>query len=225
MRLVRRVAEMGLGGSNPMKTITLLLLLVVCQFSFGQTDTNVIAIGDWSVPVISGYYPLRGRLLIYKPEPQNSMAKKVGLWNGARVYVELQVIGNALNDPTEIFVNGYLPMHAEMRDGHDKLIGGNTNGWHMWDGPMPPRYTATLPFDSTLRLRASTGVGTQNPDDLLIAVPEQAWSIRLEDTNDYYLSATFSPPTNRPSCLNYHVWQGTLQLPKLKIPTEVIRKP
>jgi hypothetical protein len=208
-----------------MKYITLLLLLAASQVSFGQTDTNVIAIGDWSASVTSGHYPLRGRLLICKPEPQSNMEKKFGVWNGARVYVELQIVGDAISDPTEIFINRFLPMHAEMRDGHDKPIGGDTNGWHMWDGPVPHQYTVTLPFDSTLRLPASTGVGTQNPDVLVIAVPEQAWSIRLGDTNDYYLSATFSPPTNHPSCLNYHVWQGTLQLPKLKIPTAIITKP
>jgi hypothetical protein len=32
------------------------------------------------------------------------------------------------------------------------------------------------------------------------------------------LSGTFTPPADHPSALKYHIWQGTLKLPKVKIP-------
>jgi hypothetical protein len=48
------------------------------------------------------------------------------------------------------------------------------------------------------------------------------WFIPAGDTNEYFLSGTFSSPSNEASCLDYQVWDGVLQLPKLKIS---IKKP
>jgi hypothetical protein len=46
------------------------------------------------------------------------------------------------------------------------------------------------------------------------------WTIPPNATNDFFLSATFTPSKDHPSPLNYHVWQGTLKLPKVKIPAK-----
>jgi hypothetical protein len=46
------------------------------------------------------------------------------------------------------------------------------------------------------------------------------WTIPPGATSDYFLSATLTPQTNHPSALNYNLWQGTLQLPKVKIPAD-----
>jgi hypothetical protein len=217
------------------------LLLAACYCCLGQTDTNLLATGNWSAPVSDKIYTLRGRLLIYAPEPQPDMAKKAGVWNGARVYLELQRLNYTLNEPVEIFIDRYLPMHAEMRNGDGKVIAGES-GWCPGDGPIAPQFTVTLPPDATLRLHASTAVGTQKPGVLLIAVPERAWAIERGDTNEYFLSATFSPTTNHPSSVThflsapfssptnppsphtYHLWQGTLHLPPVRIPLESIKE-
>ena len=150
--------------------------------------------------------------------------RQMGLWNGARVFLELQRPNYTLNEPVEIFIDRYLPMHAEMHDGQGNVI-ASRKGWHPMDGPIPPRYTVTMPPDSTLRLHASTGIGTQSSDILMVAVPEASWAIPLGSTNEYLLSATFSPATNHPSALNYKCWGGTLHLPKVRIPTEKLKEP
>jgi hypothetical protein len=103
-----------------------------------------------------------------------------------------------------------------MRDGHDKLLIGY-EVWQLPDGPRPPQFTVTLPGDSTLRMPANTLIGTRHSDVWIIGLPQRSWEIHIGGTNEYFLSATFSPPTNHPSSLGYHVWQGTLNLPKVKI--------
>jgi hypothetical protein len=191
----------------------------------GQTDTNLLAMGDWSAPVTDQVWTLRGRLLIYAPLPEPADEKKAGLWNAARVYLELQLVDPNIftfGDPTEIYIDRYLPMHCEMRDGHDNLIPGQ-EAWRILEGPQPPQFAVVLSTDSTVRLRASTGVCAQRPGVLKIAVPERAWALPKTDTNEYFLSATFSPSTNHPGALDHHLWQGTLHLPKVKIPLNQVK--
>jgi hypothetical protein len=190
-----------------------------------QTDTNLLAIGDWSAPVTDAAWTLRGRLVVYAPLPEAPDEKTAGIWNAARVYVDLQLIDPnifTLNNPAEIYIDHYLPMHCEMRDGHDQPV-PSQEGWFPSSSPPPLPYTVTLSTDSTVRLRASTGVVALRPTVLKFAVPERAWALPKMDTNEYFLSATFAPSTNHPSDLNYHVWQGTLQLPKVKIPVSQLK--
>jgi hypothetical protein len=131
------------------KAIALFLLLASCQFCFGQTDTNAIATGDWSKPVIASRgYTLRGRLLIYEGEGQYPS----GVWAHRRVYLELQqVTKSGLRQPIEVYFDLHHSLHFEMRDSSDKptrLAGLGTAG------PFPRPYWIVLPYDSTVRLRA-----------------------------------------------------------------------
>jgi hypothetical protein len=203
--------------------ITLLVFILLAasvHCALGQTDTNWLAVGPWSQPVSDGAWPLRGRLLVYQPLPEKEDEKKAGLWNAARVYLELQLMDPnifTIGQPAEIFIDRYLPLHCEMRD-HLGAPVESQPGWRLLDsGPPPPSCTVTLTTDSTVRLRASTGVCAQRPSVLKFAVPEAAWALPKTDTNAYFLSATFTPPTNHPSALGYHPWVGTLQLPPVKI--------
>jgi len=201
-----------------MKTFALFLLFASLPCCFGQTDAYLITAGDWSVPVSDEIWTLRGRLLVSHPPTQTEPAKSLELWNGARVYLELQNVSD-VTDPVEIFIPGYLPMNCEMRDGHDQLLVGQ-EVWQLPDGPRPPQFTVTLPGDSILRLPANTLIATRKADVWVIGLPQRSWELQTGGTNEYYLSATFSPLTNHPSALNYHVWQGTLKLPKVRIPVK-----
>jgi len=203
------------------KIITCLMLAVFIQYCFGQTDTNVLAVGEWSAPVSDGIWPLRGRLLVYDAVPDKGSDV---MWPEARVYLELQHVADAplaMKLSIGIFTDDLTKLHFEMRNGHDKLIKTETI---FYNGVLPDPYSAILPPDSTLRVRVDRGVRSQKPDGLLVDAPGGDWTLRPGTTNDYYLSASFSHPTNNPSGLNYHAWQGTLQLPKVKIPIENIRK-
>lgn len=202
-----------------MKTIVLFLLLAGYQCAFGQTDTNVVAIGNWSEPVTDeDGYTLRGRLLIYDAE----YISRSKMWGHARIYLELQQpLTLVWYSPAEVYFDVAHSLHFEMRDGLNKRI--------IPESPPLGSFTpnpcwVTVPCDSILRLRADPGWGTASkPNGLSILVqPHDLWNIRPGSANDYFLSATFSPKTNHPSALGYHVWQGTLELPRVKLP---VKKP
>jgi hypothetical protein len=207
------------GHLHTMKTIVLFLLLACSQCCFGQTDTNVVAIGDWSEPVSDhAGYTLRGRLLIYDAE----FYSRIKMWGHARIYLELQhICADVWRNPTEICFRMSAGLHFEMRDGLDKPIRYKSPPIDAYVNANP--YWVTLPCESTVRVRADPGLCSDStkPDGLSILVgPDCLWDIRPGATNDYYLSATFTPVTNHPSSLNYHVWQGTLNLPKVKPPSK-----
>jgi hypothetical protein len=55
---------------------------------------------------------------------------------------------------------------------------------------------------------------------LMVCLNER-WRINTGPGNAYFLSGTFSPPTNHPSPPGCHVWGGMLKLPPVKISTPV----
>ena len=200
-----------------MKTVVFFLLLPCLQCCFGQTDTNLLAVGDWSEPVHDGHYGLRGRLLVYDDTGANH----------ARVYLELQHLWEGgWEYQLEVYVNvsDYDgDIRFELRDGLGKPIPQELPPLAIV-GPPPYPSWVTLPCDSTVRLRAdiwSLG-GRQNPGGLEVFVNGGDWVIRPNATNDVFLSATFTPPSGQPSSPNYHVWSGTLTLPKVRLP---VKKP
>ena len=201
-----------------MKAVVLCLLLGCCRSCFGQMDTNLIGAGDWSEPVRDhAGFALRGRLLIYDSTGQD----KGGSWAETRVYLELQEPDTFVSPiPVEIYLDlGHEP-RFEMTDAHGKRVpseGVAIRGF----GPPPPCWFM-MPCDSTIRVRVDPLMSsTAKPDGLeIFLLSSGMWTIPPGSTNDYYLSATFTPPTNSPSCLHYHAWQGTLNLPKVKIPAK-----
>ena len=235
---------------DPMKILNIFILLASAICCFGQTDTNVIAIGDWSKPVADrGFFILRGRLLVYTPDDDNSTSElnQGQMYHHARVYLELQQIKAehmSWTAPFEIYydvgfdeytfdvgvvlerdasgaiTNGrhqQPSLKLQIRDGNDNLYPKEPVGFA---GILPQPVWITFQHDTTVRMRADlyTLVSPKKPDGLLFFVNGGQFTIPPNATNDYYLCGTFSPPTNHPSPLNYHVWQGTLDLPRVKIP-------
>lgn len=263
-----------------MKILLPLLFFASTHYCLAQTDTNLIAAGDWSEPVSDGkgYYTftLRGRLLVYDPHygTGNSESNPAQAYPHARVYLELQQIkpANAWPGPVEIYYNpgfdsytseehdgGFkdqkdasgvvtnvtflkfqrdatgaitntiqdasrmthhqASLHLQMRDVNDKPY---SNEVTTINGSFPAPCWVTLQCDSTMRMRADiyTLADSKKADGgMEIFVNGGSCTISPHATNDYYLCGTFSPPTNHPSPLNYHVWQGTLNLPRVKIPS------
>jgi hypothetical protein len=220
-----------------MKLVALILLLASYQCGSAATDTNVLALGDWSEPVgdLDGY-TIRGRLLICET-PHHRGARGYD----TAVYLELQECSDFLAPTMQVYCNmkGTVALGGhpdaqgreriekaaavwELRDASGKPVpeSGGASG-----GGGPGAYWMTLPCDSTIRLRATVyGGGRMEDGSLAIFLPGQSWVVPSRSTNEYFLSATFAvdPPTNSFSHLEYHVWQGTLKLPKLKIP---VKKP
>ena len=236
-----------------MKAIVSLMLLTACHYCLAQTDTNLIAAGDWSKPVSDGKEndtaTLRGRLLVYDVYDSNikSTLNLARMYDHARVYLELQHLEpeNTWARPVEIYydpgfdfytlehggvfehdasgaisngIHHQPSLHLQMRDGNDKPY---TNECITINGSDPAPCWIILPYDATVRLRADiyTLADSKKPNGLEIFVNGGRSTIPPHATNDYYLCGTFSPPTNHPSPLNYHIWQGTLNLPRVKIPS------
>ena len=207
-----------LPSNRHMKTIALFLLLASLACGFGQTETNLLATGDWSTAVSDNDgHNLRGRLLVYDEQ---------GALNHARIYLELQHVFKGpgwWSNPLEIYfdIGGSDDLHFDMRDEFDQPIPQFPVAIR---GPAPSPCWVTLPCDSIMRLRADTYTLGQSakPDGLQILVRGGCWLIRPNATNDFFLSGTFTPSTEHPSALKYPLWRGTLKLPKVKIP---VKKP
>jgi hypothetical protein len=207
-----------LGYSETMKTIVpLLLLLAAC--CFGQTDSHIIATGDWSEPVRDENgvgASLRGRLLVYDDQVKSAA-------NHARIYLEIQ----------HVFTNGWYPpveiyccldhLAFELKNGHGQLVPGG--GVVKWGAVLEP-YWATVPCDGTVRIRADeyTLGPSEKPDDLEILTRANHWLISPNATNDFYLTCLFTPATSSPSPLHYVTWRGALRFPPVQLsPKDIFR--
>jgi hypothetical protein len=205
-----------------MRIASLWVLLASLQWCFGQTDTNVIATGDWSpaVPDTVNGAELRGRLLVYDERcSTNHVLNRPPqiTWEHARLYLELQHVHySAWYNPIEIYFDPEdLPF--EMHDGSGKSVPSQP---YSIAGALPGPCWITLPCDTTVRLRADlyTLSGGRDPAAIEI-LTGRLWKVPRKSTNDYFLSCTFTPATNHASCLGYQVWRGTLRLPAVRIPT------
>jgi hypothetical protein len=204
------------------QAIACCVVVASLQCCLGQLDPNILSVGEWSAPVADAAWPLRGRLLIYGPE---SEGQKQAPGLGLRIYLELQHVADsprANKLAMGVFTRSSTAILFEMRDGHDKPAEERTM---LASGPPPYPFSVTLPPDSTLRLRVP-GVGARlEREGLLIWGPgTRGWLIRSGDTHDYYLSGTLSLPKTNQSDLDYHPWQGTLHLPKVRIPVKKLMK-
>ena len=125
-------------------------------------------------------------------------------------------ITNTIQEATSI-IHHQHSVDLKIRDGNDKPY---PNEATMINGSFPEPIWVTIQCDSTVRLRADiyTLGRSGKINGFEVFVNDGCCTIPAHATNDYYLSGTFSPPTNHPSPLNYHVWQGTLNLPRVKIP-------
>jgi len=198
------------------------LVLVSCQSLLGQTDTNLVAIGDWSTPVAdSDGYVLRGRLLVARPLPPKTVGRNRDRFvPHARVYLELEhVFDGAWHAPLEIYFDPVKDMRFSM---HDSVGDEITPEPMMIRGPVPRPSWVSVPCDARLRLRADLRMGTHNgrDDALTIGTMPGVWTIAPGSLHEYFLSGHFTATTDRTNAFLYHQWHGTLDLPKTRIPKE-----
>ena len=202
-----------------MKTFSLLLvvfiIVVLCGYwGFAvQPDAGVIGVGEWSESVSDGDgHTLRGRLVVCDDRPASAS-------NHARVYLELEhVFKGGWSSPVEVYFDIQAnSLNLELRDGHDQPVPQTPMAIR---APSVPPCWITLPCDATTRLRGDLYHLSTNPkpDGLLFLMSSGNWVIPNNAAGEFYLSGTFTPPADHPSALKYDVWQGTLKLPKVKIP-------
>jgi len=198
------------------------------HFCFAGADTNIIAVSDWSKSVSTGYgQSLRGRMLIAEEQPPGHASPETEL------FLELENVSDPVAGPMQVYVDPANGLHCGMLDAYGKppttlKVSGGMRG--DGGGYRVPVNWITLPYDSTIRLRANGTFSWRRGDGLLLMLDpfsDQHWEIGSGDTNTYFLYGTFTvtPPTNQvqPDATGSRAqWQGTLDLPKMKIS---LRKP
>lgn len=196
------------------------VLLSVCSCAFGQVDTNLIAVGDWSEPVNDGNtpYTLRGRLILAEEAPFNGTRMAV-------VYLELQnlsrILASVLVDYSE------KALRCEVVDAGGKPLPQTPTPASII-APLPDAITTlVLPCDSTLRFRVSVnGWAIPNGPGWAIQFVSAFWFLPPSASRDRFLSGKFVVPKLNPTDIDAvrkemergHVWHGTLVLPKIRIP-------
>jgi hypothetical protein len=203
-----------------MKPYFLLFLLALSSSCRGVDDTNAIALGEWSRPVANYYgLALRGRLAMYEhPHYQG------GTRTDTALYLELEEYSNFVGGDAEVYFQlgsgeGKGELRCELTDEAGKVVPESGFGF---GGGAPVSRWVEIPTDARVRLRVSVFGGGRLQDGGLgiWSFGPGSWTIKGHDTNTYFLSGTFTadPPTNRVPKDFRWVWQGKLNLPKMKIP-------
>ncbi len=199
-----------------MRAIAAFLLLAACHLCCASGDTNIIAMSDWSKPVDTTDDSLRVRMIAaYGRGPGFG-----GPHDETQFYLEFQNVSGPIISPTQFYFDPSRGLRCVMKDANGNTVPAGGSG----SGGGAGACWITLPYDSTIRLRANMfGYGTKRGAGLILTLyPPYAWEFRAGDTNSYYLSGTFTvtTPTNfvpKDFEAARAVWSGTLQLPRMKI--------
>jgi hypothetical protein len=182
------------------------LVLAPTLCSFGETNTNLLATGDWSQPTNG----VKGRLLF----AEHSRTK-----DGARigaVHVELQNV--SVYDAVPVYYDPRnSPLHCELRDSVGKRV---VPTWGGSDGAPEASWVA-LRKGTAARLLASLGpaFAPVGPNLIFTVGMDQMWVIPPNATNDFFLSGFFAvTPPKDPS--REPGWEGTLGLSAVRIPVK-----
>ena len=198
-------------------TIDILIGVISCCFCLGSEPTNVIAASAWSEPTgcatgLPDCGLLRGRVLIL----EGKSAAYAGQVPETQVYLELQNVSTTTGTAMEVYFDPRLGLRCEVRDSSGRPPPQVGQGG---SGAFPSACWVTLPYDSTIRVRASWyGYGNPREGGLKIPLVEPL-VITGSNTNSYYLSGTFSAQTQSDHVPgpNRVIWQGTLKIPAVKV--------
>ena len=166
-------------------------------------DTRSVSVGKWS-DVVDG---LRGRLHFsdgYK-------------FNGTRlatIYLELENVSDRGN-PMQFYFDEFTALDCELRNSAGKpapSLGGPMD--YMSVGP----HWMELPHGASLRLPVSiNGHGVHRLAGTMIGLAHECWTFTPNTRADFFLTGTFHPRAPQGQ-ERENAWQGTLKLPKLRIP-------
>ena len=210
-------------GDSTLVRISVILLAFaswgVGVFSHAAEGPTTIAVGEWSKAVDDNRgYQLRGRLVLCENRAGSDLRE-------VAVYVELQDASESRGKGMQLFCEmGKTDLRPEYKGGlkcemHDKDKKLVKSTGYPFGGGVPKSEWVTLPCDATIRLRA-TPFGLRRAKAMAIS-PEinKLWVIGDEDSNEYYLSGTFTiaPAESRLEKDGGHIWRGTIVLPAVRI--------
>lgn len=161
---------------------------------------------------------MRGRLVICE-KPRDDGRRETP------IYVELQdasdFIGAGMRLYCDLGKHDYRPeykggLHCELRDKDERLVESKS---FPFGGAIPKSEWIKLPVDATIQLRA-TPFGIHREKAITVC-PHlgQCWVISEDDANAYSLSGSFTvaPPPEEDDGSKEHVWEGTIDLPAVRI--------
>jgi hypothetical protein len=201
-------------------SVLAILYIVACSRCCGSGlaggETNVIAASEWSEPVEQHDHSVRGRVIVC----EGRSPAYAGEGQEVLVYLELENVTRSWGQPLKLYCDPMGGARYELSDANGRRVPpAPTAG----SGGAPAAYWITLPYDSSVRLRANPG-GWGTPQNAALALPMRPmagdyWLIKHGDTNEYFLSATFTvaSPKNGASSAEDRSWEGTLKMPKVKI--------
>jgi hypothetical protein len=200
-----------------MKPLIAIFLCVTAAFCFAGEEPKILASSEWSQPVSTpSGQTLRARMIV----AQGHSPAHAGASPETMLYLELQNVTAAVGDPLRLYFDPVKGLRCELRDSTGKAVGGGGFG----NGGRPGADWISLPYDSTVRLRASMyGHGRAPGDGLTLTVaPDASWTIPPGDTKEYHLTGILTvdrEPKDIPKNASEAraVWSGTLVLPKTKL--------
>src|SRR5687767_3099116 len=144
-------------------SIALLSVLVLSTGYVGAEEHKLIAMSEWSKPVESHDRFLQARWLLMEGRSR----AYAGAGKEILLYLELQNANGAWGEPLRVFFNAPEGLKFELLDADGKVVAPSGTGG---SGGDVGAGWITLPYDSTVRLRANPG-GWGTPSDAFLALP------------------------------------------------------
>jgi hypothetical protein len=185
---------------------------------FNESQTNLVADSGWSEPVDDRFFSLRARMIIFEEYPPLEEGSVI------KVYIELQNLNLGIGDK-RVYFDIRNALSWEVSDSNGKRVPHKPVPVMGWAGPPPQPCWITLPYDSTVRLRANLNFGGRSGGTLVVPInglSGEAWQFPVGDTNTYFVTPTvnLNPPASvltNMSPMNQEVWKGKLTLPRTKL--------
>jgi hypothetical protein len=197
-----------------MKSLALLLVLASCPCCIMAEEHKAIAVSDWSKSVESHDRSLRARMLVLEGRSR----AYAGPDDEVLVYVEIENSNSAWGKPLNVYFDAPKGLNFEVLDANDKPVPHSPT---FGSGGDVGSCWITIPYDSSVRLRANPGGwGRGKSTDLVLPLrPMQGQYWRLPPEKDYYITGSLriSPPTED-KIEHFDDWRGVLKFPKTKIP-------
>jgi hypothetical protein len=177
-----------------------------------ETSPDPVATGDWSDSVDG----LRARLLV-----RFTGAKETG--REVLLYLELQNHSSTIT-PISLFYSADDNCSTTWSLTHHKGTPVAKTPIAIRRPSMRP-FWIVVPFDSTLRLRASNGSSVSRTDKgstSLLLPPNEYWLFPKSSQEEYSLSCSFEAKSPPEQSGHSNIWQGKLTIPIVKIPLHVV---
>jgi hypothetical protein len=184
---------------------SLALLLTMAASQASADEKTILATGEWSEPVAG----LRGRLTLAQGRTLADGKARESL-----VYVELENVANTHSGVVSVQFDPDA-LRCDLTDSAGKAV---PPAPVFGSGERPGKTSVSIPFDSSVRLRANP-YAFGRAEGMLIHLNTASWQVTGD--GEYHLAGTLTvtPPKGVTD-----VWKGELKLPKatfsLKLPTK-----